>query len=185
MEQIKKRLDHLKAEIQEDDFLLGNGLSNEANIHIFCYEPKDEMIVRHFTDQLITDTSLKCHPIVRNLYDIFLKICADIDILDAVSEMEAADGSEYLLEQIHSTVGTGEFIEQLRYGKHQPGDVLILAGVGAVFPFMRVHKLLEAMQPHFPDTPILVLYPGNFDGYHLRLFNLLQPSDYYRAFNMI
>ncbi len=185
MDQIETRLDRLKAQIQDEDLLSGNGLSNEANIHIFCYEPEKEMVVRHFVEQLMTDTSLKCHPIVRNLYDIFLEICSDIDILDAASEIEAADGSEYLLEQLHSTIGTDEFIERLKFGEHRQGDILILSGVGAVFPFMRVHKLLEAMQPHFPKTPILVLYPGIFDGYHLKLFNMLQPNDYYRAFNTI
>ena len=29
---------------------------------------------------------------------------------------------------------------------------------------MRVHSLLEAMQPLFTDVPILVFYPGTFDG---------------------
>lgn len=30
---------------------------------------------------------------------------------------------------------------------------------------MRVHSLLEALQPHFSDIPILVMYPGEFDGH--------------------
>ena len=54
-----------------------------------------------------------------------------------------------------------------------------------MFPFMRVHTLLEALQPYFSDIPILVMYPGEFDGRQLRLFGRLQPSDYYRAFNVI
>ena len=33
--------------------------------------------------------------------------------------------------------------------------------------------------------PILVMYPGTFDGRQLRLFDRLPPSDYYRAFNAI
>ena len=69
------------------------------------------------------------------------------------------------------------FLNQLR------GDVLLLTGVGDVFPFMRVHTLLEALQPHFSDLPILVMYPGEFDGHYLRLFGRLKPNDYYRAFN--
>ena len=45
--------------------------------------------------------------------------------------------------------------------------------------------LLEALQPHFPDVPILVMYPGAFDGRTVRLFNRLRPNDYYRAFSVI
>ena len=52
MSDITERLDHLKKTIQEDDFLQGKGLSNEVNIRMFCYSPKDEMTVRNFTERL-------------------------------------------------------------------------------------------------------------------------------------
>ena len=61
----------------------------------------------------------------------------------------------------------------------------MLTGVGDVFPFMRVHVLLEALQPYFSDIPIVVMYPGDYDGHSLKLFNRLQPNDYYRAFIII
>lgn len=185
MSDIKERLDKVRALIQEPEFLEGKGLSNEVNIRIFCYEPEKEMTVRHFVEQLTTDQSLNCHLKICNLYDIFLSICDDMDITEEISDMEEADGSEYLLEQLHSAVGEGEFIEKIQYEPHEPGDVLMLTGVGEVFPFMRIHALLEALQPHFSDIPILVMYPGEFDGRHVKLFNRLQPNDYYRAFNVI
>ena len=47
---IMERLDNLRALIQEPDFQEGKGLSNEVNIRIFCYDPKDEMAIRHFTE---------------------------------------------------------------------------------------------------------------------------------------
>lgn len=52
MSDITERLDYLKKIIQEDDFLQGKGLSNEVNIRMFCYNPKDEMTVRSFTERL-------------------------------------------------------------------------------------------------------------------------------------
>ena len=57
---IKERLDLLKKTIQQEDFLLGKGLSNEVNIRMFCYDPKEEMIVRHFIER-ITNESLECN----------------------------------------------------------------------------------------------------------------------------
>ena len=65
MSSINERLDNLKKEIQKPEFLEGKGLSNEVNIRIFCYDPKDEMAVRHFTEQLVVDQSLDCHLIER------------------------------------------------------------------------------------------------------------------------
>lgn len=185
MRNIEERLDQLREKIQEPDFLEGKGLSNEVNIRIFCYDAEDEMAVRHFVEQTKADRSLNCRLIESNLYKIFLSICDDLDISDAISDMEETDGGIFLLEQLHSAIGEDEFIEKIQYSQHEKGDILLLTGVGDVFPFMRVHSLLEALQPYFSDIPILVLYPGEFDGHHLKLFNRLQPNDYYRAFNII
>ena len=129
MSDIKERLDKVRALIQEPEFLEGKGLSNEVNIRIFCYEPENEMVVRHFVNQLETDQSLDCHLIVCNLYKIFLSICDDMDITDAIPDMEEADGSAYLLEQLNSAIGNGEFIDKIQYEPHEPGDVLMLTGV--------------------------------------------------------
>lgn len=185
MADIKERLDSLRIHIQEPEFLEGKGLSNEVNIRIFCYDAAEEMTVRQFIDQITTDQTLACHLVECNLYETFLELCDDIDITDAIAEMEESDGKEFLLEQLHSAIGEGEFIEKIQYAPHRPGDVLLLTGVGDAFPFMRVHSLLEALQPYFSDIPILVMYPGTFDGSYVRLFDKLTPNPYYRAFNEI
>ena len=184
MGDLKERLDLLRTEIQKDEFLDGKGLSNEVNIRIFCYDAADEMTVSHFLQQLRMDQTLRCHLIECDLYKTFLSICDDMDIAEAIPEMEEADGTEFLLEQLHSAIGEGEFIEKIQYEPHRRGDVLLITGVGNAFPFMRVHSLLEALQPHFSDIPILVMYPGEFDGHYLKLFGRLKPNDYYRAFNL-
>ena len=185
MSKLNERLDALKELIQTDDFLEGKGLSNEVNFRIFCYDPAEEMAVRYYVSKLVTDPGLKCRIIERNLYKIFLSICEDMDIMDAIPEMEEEDGPEYLLEQLHSTAGQDAFIEKMQYEDHERGDVVILTGVGNVYPFMRVHTILEAMQTPFSDVPVLVFYPGQYDGHQLKLFGKLEPSPYYRAFNTL
>ena len=102
MSNIKERLDKVRVLIQEPEFLEGKGLSNEVNIRIFCYEPENEMVVRHFVNQLETDQSLDCNLIVCNLYKTFLSICDDMDITDVIPDMEEADGSAYLLSSLTS-----------------------------------------------------------------------------------
>ena len=185
MTNLKEQLDNLRILIQQPEFLEGKGLSNEVNIRIFCYDAKDELTVQHFITQLVTDPTINCHIIECNLYRTFLQACEDIDILDDISDMEESDGSEFLLGKLHSAIGDSEFVEKIQYSPHKSGDILMLTGVGDVFPFMRVHALLEALQPHFSGVPILVMYPGTFDGNYLKLFNKLSPNPYYRAFNVI
>ncbi len=186
MNNINERLDKLRKLVQEDDFLEGKGLSNEVNIRIFCYEPAEEMRIKHFVKQITTDQSIKSHIVEYDLYRIFLDICADLDILDGISDMEECDGSEFTIGEIQSTVGVNDFINKIKeYGSLKFGDVMFITGVGDVFPFMRIHLLLEALQPHFSTTPILVMYPGTFDGKYVRLFDKLTPNPYYRTFNVV
>jgi hypothetical protein len=35
------------------------------------------------------------------------------------------------------------------------------------------------------NTPLLMLYPGRYDGTSLRLFNILGDDNYYRAFRLV
>ena len=71
MSELKERLDNLRALMQEPEFLEGKGLSNEVNIRIFCYDPSDEMMVRHFIEQIMTDQSMNCHLIEHNYMKCF------------------------------------------------------------------------------------------------------------------
>ena len=185
MKTIEERLDQLRETIQNEDFLWGNGLSNEINIRIFCYKPDEEMIVRHFVHQISIDQTLGCTLKIFNLYNIFLECCDDLKIIDAISEMEQDEGRNFLLEQLQMAIGPEQYVEKIQYSNHQRGrDVLMITGAGDVFPFMRVHSLLEALQPYFTDIPIIIMYPGNFDDHQLRLFEQLVPNNYYRAFNL-
>lgn len=186
MSDIKERLDILRGNIQEEDFLLGKGLSNEVNIRMFCYDAKDEMIVQNFVEQLKTDQSLNCRLIEVNLYETFLSICDDKRITNSIPAMEEKKGKEFILKQMNSVAKVGAFIDKIQYEPHMVGeDILLITGVGDVFPFLRVHTLLDALQPYFSDIPILVMYPGKFDGSYMKLFNKLKPNPYYRAFNEI
>lgn len=184
MDNIKTRLDRIKITIQEQDFLEGKGLSNEVNIRIFCYEPKEEMILRHFIKQIQLEP-LKCKVIHYDLYEVFLDICKDNRILDRIPALEEKKGKEFIKRQFEKSCDAKTFASKMQYENHQIGDVIVLSGIGKVFPFMRVHALLEAMQPLFNDVPILVFYPGDFDGHYVKLFNKLKANEYYRAFKSI
>jgi len=101
MSELKERLDRLKQDMQKEEFLEGKGLSNEVNIRIFCYDPKEEMTVRHFVEQLAVDPSLECRLIQRNLYQIFLEICEEKRITKSIPAMEEKKGKDYLIQQMN------------------------------------------------------------------------------------
>lgn len=185
MSDILANLDKISARLSEESFLTNKGLSNEVGIHVFCYEPEDELIVRDFFKNLSNDSTTKYNLIECDLYEIFLQICEEKRILKGIPNMEERKGKDYLIEQLQKVATPEAFVEKMKYEPHKYGDVLVISGVGKVYPFMRSHKILDNIQHIFADIPVLMLYPGTFDGQALGLFGKFLDGNYYRAFNLL
>ena len=185
MESIMNDLARVSARLSEPSFLANKGLSNEVGIHVFCYEPKDELTVRTYFDSLKKRNDVPYKLIERDLYKIFLSICEEKRILKSIPNMEERKGKDYLQEQLQKVATPEAFVEKMKYEPHQYGDVLLITGVGKVYPFMRSHKILDNIQHVFADIPVVMLYPGTFDGQNLDLFGQFLDGHYYRAFNLL
>jgi hypothetical protein len=152
---------------------------------VFRYPPQDEIIVRKFFEDLQKRSDLPFRIIERDLYKIFLEICEEKRILTRIPDMEERRGKEYLESQLQKVATPEAFVEKMVYEPHQYGDVLLISGVGKVYPFMRSHKILDNIQHVFSDIPVLMLYPGEFNGQELNLFEKFLDGHYYRAFNLL
>ena len=180
-----QNLDKITNRMSEEAFLSNKGLSNEVGIHVFCYPPQEEIIVRKFFEDLQKRSDLPFRIIERDLYKIFLEICEEKRILTRIPDMEERRGKEYLESQLQKVATPEAFVEKMAYESHQHGDVLLISGVGKVYPFMRSHKILDNIQHVFSDIPVLMLYPGEFNGQDLNLFEKFLDGHYYRAFNLL
>ena len=185
MSDILKELDKISLRLSEESFLTNKGLSNEVGIHVFCYDPENELTVRKHFDNLKEDASAPYRLIECDLYKIFLEICKEKHILKSIPNMEERKGKDYLIEQLQKVATPEAFVEKMKYEPHKPGDILLISGVGKVYPFMRSHKILDNIQHIFADIPVLMLYPGTFDGQDLGLFGKFLDGHYYRAFNLL
>ena len=186
MEDIMDRLHRVSARLSEKTFLQNKGLSNEVGIHIFCYDPQDELTVRAYFDGLKNAADVPYRLIEQDLYRILLEICGEKRILNSIPAMEERRGRDYLIEQLQKVATPEAFVKKMEYSPHEAEkDVLLITGVGKVYPFMRSHKILDNIQHIFSDIPILMLYPGTFNGQDLNLFGKFIDSHYYRAFNLL
>lgn len=185
---IKQRLDKLRELLHDEGFQSNKRLGNEVGLYIFAYNPKDEMAVRYFTKDLIRDYSSKnkgCRIIAYDLYEILISICEDRRILDRIPQMEAQRGSDFIRNQLQRSAPPERYIEKMVYSPHEKGDVVILTGVGRVYPYMRSHNILNNIQHLFEDVPVIMFYPGEYTGQSLTLFRKFTDDNYYRAFNLI
>lgn len=185
MGNIKQHLDRIRDRISAPSFLANKGLSYEVGIHVFCYDPSEEIIVREYIARLKEEAPSAFHVVECDLYEIFLKLLEDKRVLSSVESLEEHRGKDYLLKQLQKIATPEALIEYMKYEPHQYGDVLFLTGVGKINPFMRSHKILNSMQHFFADIPIILFYPGLFNGQDLVLFNKFLDGHYYRAFNLL
>ena len=192
-EDLARREAVLRERLADPDFLANRGLGNEVGIYLFCYDPALEFEVRDLAARLVCESeagTLPCRLVERNLYDLLLGICDERRIADAIPRMEAKRGTTALLDQLRKTASTDAFAQALDYGPHEPGDVLLITGVGEVYPLLRTHALLDNIQHLFSDIPLVVAYPGCSDGSAMRLFagadgRGLEDGNYYRAFSLV
>ena len=189
----EKRCAALRARLNDADFLANKGLGNEAGIFMFCYDPTLELEARDFFARLIADAGngklganeVRADIHERNLYDVLLGIAESKRILEKLPSQEEKRGQEGLLKQVQRIATPEAFVDAIDWAPHKLGDVLIITGIGEVCPFMRVHNILNNMQSAFRDVPVVVAYPGTFDGGSLSLFGKLKDGNYYRAFDLI
>ncbi|MEK4103144.1 DUF1788 domain-containing protein [Paenibacillus sp. FSL R10-2791] len=185
MADIKQELDRIKSRISDLNFLANKGLSNEVGIHVFTYAPQHELIVRDYIERLVNTPSNDFRIIERDMYKILLEILEEKRVLGTVSGLEEKKGKDYLLAQLQKIATQEAFLAKMKYEPHKHGDVLFLTGIGKVYPFMRSHKMLDSMQQIFSDIPIVMFYPGEFNGQSLILFEKFLDANYYRAFNLL
>ena len=185
MSNIKNELDKITERIADANFLANKGLANEVGVHVFNYPPQDELAVRNYIERINSISSSRYRVIVKDLYNIFIEILEEKRVIDNVPSLEEKRGKEFLLEQLQKIATPESFLGKMEYKPHQHGDVLFLTGIGKVFPFMRSHIMLNIMQESFADIPIVVFYPGTFNGQELTLFDKFHDGNYYRAFNLL
>lgn len=187
MSNINKRLDQIIPKIQSEAFIQNKGLGNEIGFYIFDYDPKDELLVRDFIAHVKKEFNYagsNRHIIEYDLYKILIDIVENRKILSQIPDMEAKKGRERLLEALVNVANTEAYVARMDY-QQQPGDVIFITGVGKVYPFMRSHNVLNSLHHILDKVPVVMFFPGTYDGQSLKLFNRFNDDNYYRAFPLI
>jgi len=186
----EERLNQILPKISSDDFLNSTGLGNEIGFWIFDYPPEREMELRDFLSRTILTSLNKSQPAVRagviNLFELVIQLLQERNLLDKAIEMQRSRGDEAVMAALRPVLKEDKLAKKVvSLVDLESIDVLILSGVGSAYPMLRTHTLLSALHPLVGRTPLLMFYPGRYDGYSLRLFNKLSEDHYYRAFRLV
>jgi hypothetical protein len=186
---LAERLNQILPKIISEAFLKGEGLGNEIAFYIFDYPPEDELKVREHIRFLLTHipqrkSGLRIKHV--NLFDFVLDYLTNRNLLDKAVLLQQDKGDaalkKALVGPLHENKLATIFAEAVQPDQH---DVVLLSGVGSVWPLLRSHTLLNNLHPVMGRTPLIMFYPGRYDGQSLRLFGKLQNANYYRAFKLV
>ena len=186
----RSRLNKIADRLSTDELLSNKGLGNEIGFWIFDYPPERELEVRSFIDGVLLPGMAKrqpaLRPVVVNLFNLIIELLEDRKLFDRVLDIQTTKGDAAALTALRPVLKEDKLAERIASQiDFDQVDMLLLRGVGAAYPMLRSHTLLAGLQATMKDKPVVMFYPGRYDGFSLRLFNKLADDHYYRAFRLV
>lgn len=193
LENITSKFEKLHAQVSTQKFLEKKGLSGEIPFFICTYNPAQESDVSREINRLYSRLKQEAiHTIVIDLYDLTIRILEKRNLLQKVMQTEQGmdktklfnslqnilDPERHLIPEIES------MIDEDATSNGADSKIVMITGVGTVFPYIRSHTILNNLQNAIKDRPMLLFFPGVYDGHQLNLFGKMKDDNYYRAFNI-
>jgi hypothetical protein len=201
-DQLTERLNKILPKIISEEFLNGSGIGNEIGFYIFDYPPEEELRVRDHI-RFLLDHIPKQKPNLKvkhvDLFGFILDYLKSRNLLEKALQMEREKGDAALKSALGGPLHPGKLVPVFRtVAQPAEHDLVIVSGVGSVYPMLRASSLLNNLQQIMGRTPLLMFYPGKYDQMTLRLFGKLslsvssdgagktkKPEHYYRAFRLV
>lgn len=185
------RLDAIWSRISSKEFLENKGVANEVRYYVFDYEACDELIMRRKIRDMITQNNPETDGfqiVEYDIYKLILNILEERGYVDKCIRFEKDKGREYLYNAISKLLRltTDKNLIVNRIVENTPeNSVVFLTGIGKVYPFVRAHNVLNNLHQVFDKVPVIMFYPGTWNGQSLSLFGTISDGNYYRAFPLI
>ena len=190
MKSIYERLDEILPIISVPHFRENKGLGDEVGFYIFDYSPKDEMIVRERIPFIKSkaQSSHNINIVEIDLYEAIIEILESKGYLKKNFEMEEKKGSEFVMNATKKALRltlSNDLLVKYIVEKSEGCDIVFLTGVGKAWPLVRSHTILNNLHKEIEDMPLVMFFPGSYDGGTLMLFEEFKDDNYYRAFPLV
>jgi len=185
---LTQRLNEILPKVTSTEFLSGKGLGNEIAFYIFDYPPEAELRIREHIRFLMSHIP-KNRPGLRvkhvNLFDLIVDHLKERNLLEKSFQMQIDKGDKALEKALRGPLKSEKLVQIfVEVVQPEEQDLVLVSGVGGVWPLVRSHNLLNNLQTVMGQTPLVMFYPGRYDGQALRLFGKIKSNNYYRAFRL-
>ena len=189
--EFQDKLDGIWKRISDEEFLANRGVANEVRYYVFDYDASMELVVRRKIELLQKQNNPQADGFeiaVFDLYQMVLGILEERGQVEKCIKFEKTKGREYLYNAVSKLLrltSSSNLIVNRIVEQTPEHAVVFLTGVGKVFPFVRSHNILNNLHQVLDSVPVVMFYPGKWNGESLSLFGTINDGNYYRAFPLI
>lgn len=188
---LDERFDRVEAIIKKPSFRENKGLGNEVGYYIFDYPAEQELLVRERIAYMKrkNEQSADEYRIVEfDLYNIIIDILQQKGYLEKCFEFEKTRGFDRITKAVGNmlriTAKDSMIVSHIE--KNTPEkSIVFLTGIGKCYPILRAHTVLNNLHQVIDHVPVVLFYPGKYDGQELMLFSEIKDDNYYRAFQLV
>ena len=191
MASLEERLAMVERIIKQPSFRENKGLGNEVGYYVFDYPAEQELVVRERIQYMKAKNSKGIDGFdlaVFDLYDIVIDLLEREGFLEHCFKFEKKNGMERIVRAVGNLlqVNDNESLIVKHIQENTPENaVVFLVGVGKCYPLLRSHKVLNNLHQAIDRVPVVMFYPGKYDGQELVLFGAIKDDNYYRAFRLV
>lgn len=184
---LKHKFEHIYTTAVKPAFLQMESLGGEVPFFISTYEPAEQEQVN--IEIVSLAKKLKAAGIETleiNLFDLCVDLLKERGIWDQILQQEAQHPKSRFLRIMQPPLNPEKHIAPAireRFDEARP-KLVLLTGVGLVFPYIRSHTILNNLHSVITEVPTIMFFPGVYDGNQLTLFGRMKDDNYYRAFNL-
>lgn len=188
-ELLKDRLNKILPRLESREFLESFGQGGDIDFYIFDYPPEDEIAVREHIEVILAQIDkkrpdLQVHHV--NLFELIVSYLKERNLLKRAFELQLKKGDNALKKALAAPLNETKVAQAfVAEAKPEQADIVIMTGVGSCWPLLRSHTLLNNLHALMGATPLVMFYPGVYDGQGLSLFGCLEDRNYYRAFRLV
>ena len=191
MDTLDIKLDKAEAMIAKPSFRENKGLGNEVGYYIFDYPAERELYVRERIEYIRKkneDSTEDFKVVVFDLYEIIIDILKQKGYLEKCYEFEKSKGFERVTKSIGNmlriTASDSLIVNHIKDNTPE-NSVVFITGIGKCYPILRSHTVLNNLHQVIDNVPVVLFYPGKYDGQELILFGEIKDDNYYRAFKLV
>lgn len=187
MKALQSRLDLILERIENPRFLNNDGLGNEIGFWIFDYPAKHELVVRDYLKHLADKLGKRGYQFINvNIYETIIEMLASRGLLERTFSREKQVGVDAIRNTLSGPLSQKKIAEFIAENiQPETLDFVLLSGLGNAWPLVRGHELLSALQDVMGKTPLVLFYPGEYNGRDLHPFGMIESRNYYRAFKLV